>query len=86
MDDLLISINIAGIGLSIVYLRAELLLHRNGKAAELKGQLALREAHIKRIRLKENDVAWQPRTNPSPIQSNVFPALRIFKQQNTPSI
>jgi hypothetical protein len=43
LDDLLIAILVAGIGLSGAYLRAELLAHRRFKAAERRKELALRE-------------------------------------------
>lgn len=43
LDDLLIAILIAGVGLSGAYLRAELVSHQKFKAAERKKQLFLRE-------------------------------------------
>jgi len=93
LDDLLITIIIAGIGLSGAYLRAELVLHRRLKSAELRKELSLRESHITRLRPEQNHMPGQPRTYPSPIQRNVFPAmrvlarvLRIFIQEDTHSI
>ena len=49
LDDLLIAILIAGIGLSGAYLRAELSLHRRLKAAERRKELALRELQNPRL-------------------------------------
>ncbi len=40
LDDLLLAIIIAGIGLSIAYLRAELVLRQEFKAAERRKELA----------------------------------------------
>jgi len=50
LDDLLIAILIAGLGLSGAYLRAEFFSHRRFKAAERRKELALRELHMKRVR------------------------------------
>lgn len=62
LDDLMIAILIAGIGLSCVNLRAELLLHRRFKDAERRRELALRELHIKSAPPGQNDMPRQPRT------------------------
>jgi hypothetical protein len=78
VDDLLIAIIIAGLGLSGTYLRAEFVLHRRSKAAEGRKELAWRELHIKRVRPEQIDRSRQPRTYPSPTQTNVFPAMRVL--------
>jgi hypothetical protein len=45
LDDLFIAIIIAGMGLSVEYLRAEYVLHRGFKAAEYKRLIVQRELH-----------------------------------------
>jgi hypothetical protein len=78
MDDLLITIIIAGIGLSGAYLRAELLLHRRLTATQRRRELVQRGLHIKRAYVENTYVRTQPRTVPSSIQTNVFPAKRVW--------
>ena len=78
LDDLLFAIILAGIGLSGAYLRAELALHRRLKSAELRKELSLRALQIARLRPEQNHMPGQPRTYPSPIQTNVFPAMRVL--------
>jgi hypothetical protein len=56
VDDLLIVMTIAGIGLSGAYLRAGLLLHRRFKATEHKKLIVQRELHANRPRPKQIDV------------------------------
>src|SRR5271167_428667 len=72
------------------YLRAELVLHRRLTETRRRRDLVQRGLHIKRVYLDNNDVRTQPRTYRSPIQINVFPAvrvlaraLRIFRQEDT---
>jgi len=57
MDDLLIAIIIAGIGLSGAYLRAELLLHRRMTAIQRRRELAEFELHAMRVPLEQNDMS-----------------------------
>jgi hypothetical protein len=56
MDDLLITIIVAGIGLSIAYLRAEHVSRRGRKVKERKKAIAQRELHANRLRPKQIDV------------------------------
>ena len=56
LDDLLIAIIIAGMGLTVAYLRAEYVLHRGSKAAEHKKLIVQRELHANRLRPKQMDV------------------------------
>jgi hypothetical protein len=88
MDDLLFAIIIGGIGLSVAYLRAELVLSQEFKAAERRKELALRELHTTRPGGKHTAMLRQPSTVSSPIQTNPFQlarvlvrALRIFIQE-----
>lgn len=53
LDDLLLAIIIAGIGLSIGYLRAEFVLRRERKVKERKKAIVQREWHANRLRLQE---------------------------------
>jgi len=55
-DDLFIAIIIAGMGLTVAYLRAEYVLHRGCKAAEHKNLIFQRELHANRLRSKQIDV------------------------------
>jgi hypothetical protein len=88
MHDLLIAMIIAGIGLSIAYLRAELVVRQEFKAAERKKELALRELHITRPGGEHTAMLRQPSTVSWPIQTSPFQlvrvlarALRIFIQE-----
>jgi len=56
MDDLLITIIIAGIGLSIAYMRAELVSRRGRKVQERKKAIVQREWHANRLRLEQKRV------------------------------
>ncbi|MGO9948140.1 MAG: hypothetical protein ACLPWG_14970 [Steroidobacteraceae bacterium] len=60
MNDLLIAIIIAGIGLSVAYLRAELLLHRRLTAVQRRREVLQRELHIKKVRSEQNDMPRRP--------------------------
>lgn len=55
-DDLFIAIIIAGMGLTVAYLRAKDVLHRGSKAAEHKKLIVQRELHANRQRLTQIDV------------------------------
>lgn len=77
-DDLLLVMILAGIGVSVAYLRAELLLYRRFKAAERRREPLQRELHIKRVRPAQMDMPSRPRTHRSQIQTNVFPAMRVL--------
>jgi hypothetical protein len=88
MDDLLITIIVAGIGLSIAYLRAELVVRQEFKAAERKKEFALRELHIRRPRREHtalfrqpSAVSWPVQTNPVQLVRVLVRALRIFIQE-----
>jgi hypothetical protein len=76
MDDLLIAIIIAGVGLSVTYLRAELVLRQELKAAERKKERALRELHITRPRREHTALLRQPGAVSWPVQTN--PACEGF--------
>jgi len=56
MDDLLITIIIAGIALSIAYLRAEFVSRRGRKVRERKKAIVQRELHANRVRLGQKHV------------------------------
>jgi|HubBroStandDraft_2_1064218.scaffolds.fasta_scaffold90570_3 hypothetical protein len=77
LDDLLLVIIIAGIGLSGTYLRAELVLHRRLTALERRRKVLQRELH-KIVPPEQHDMPRQPRAYPSPTQTNVFPAMRVL--------
>ena len=55
-DDLFIAILMAGMGLTVAFLRAEYVLHRGFKAAEHKKLIVQRELHANRLRPKQIDV------------------------------
>jgi hypothetical protein len=74
MDNLLIAIIIAGLGLSGAYLRAELLLHRRLTALQRARELLQREVHAKRVQLGRNTM---PQPLPS-IRPNSFPLVRVL--------
>jgi hypothetical protein len=59
VDDLLIAIIIAGLGLSGAYLKAEYLSWRRYNAAQRKQQASLRAWHINRLRRAENDASMR---------------------------
>jgi hypothetical protein len=80
MDDILIAIIIAGLGLSASYLRAELLLHRRLTRLQHTRELTQRELYVKRVRLGQNDTPWQSRTAPWSIQ-NAFQAMRVLARE-----
>jgi len=56
MDDLLIAIIVAGIALSIAYLRAEFVSRRGRKVRERKKAIVQRELHANRARLGQKHV------------------------------
>jgi hypothetical protein len=56
IDEFLLMIIIAGIGLAVAYLRAEYVVHRRFKAAEHKKLIAQRELHANRLTFKQIDV------------------------------
>jgi len=56
LDDLLIALIIAGIGISGAYLRAELLLHRRLTAVQQIRQLQQRQLHTTRAQIRHNGV------------------------------
>jgi hypothetical protein len=79
---------IAGIGLSIAYLRAELVVRQEFNVAERKKELALRELRITRRRREQtallrhpNAVSWPVQTNPSQLVRVLVRALRISMQE-----
>jgi hypothetical protein len=78
MEDLSITIIVAGIGLSIAYLRAELVVRQESKAAERKKELALRELHITRPRREHTALLGQPSAVSWPVQTNPFRLVRVF--------
>jgi hypothetical protein len=78
MDDLQIAMIIAGIGLSIAYLRAELVVRQEFKAAERKKELALRELHITRPRREHTALLRQPSAVSWPVQTNPFQLVRVL--------
>jgi Arc/MetJ family transcription regulator len=78
MDDLLIAMIIGGIGLSIAYLRAELVVRQEFKAAERRKELALRERHITRPRREHTALLRQPSAVFCPVQTNPFQLLRVL--------
>jgi hypothetical protein len=55
IDEVLLMTIIAGLGLSVAYLRAECVLHRGFKAAEHKKLIVLHELHAARLRLEQTD-------------------------------
>jgi hypothetical protein len=63
MDDLLFGTVIAGIGLAIAYLRAEVLSSRRINAAELRREVVQRELRFKKDRLSRSN-APAPATEP----------------------
>lgn len=70
-DDLLFATIIAGLGLSLAYVRAELTSRRRLRAAELRREIVQRELHIKEDRL--------PLANaPPPAAESVFSDLGGF--------
>jgi hypothetical protein len=78
VDDLLIAMIIAGIGLSIADLRAKLVLRQEFKATKRKEELALRERHITRPRREHTARLGQPSTVSRPIQTNPFRPMRVL--------
>jgi hypothetical protein len=55
IEEVLLTTIIAGLGLSVAYLRAEYVLHRGFKAAEHKKLIVLHELHAARLRLEQTD-------------------------------
>jgi hypothetical protein len=78
VDDLLIAIIVAGLGLSSAYLRAELLLHRNMSAVQRRKELVQLKFHTKRVLLGQNDTSKQPRVVPSSLQTHILPVMRVL--------
>jgi hypothetical protein len=56
LDDLLLAIIIAGLGLAIVYLRAEFVLRRGRKVKERNKVIIQRELHANRLGLEQKHV------------------------------
>src|SRR5277367_4353865 len=56
IDEILLMIIVAGIGLSIAYFRAEYVLHRAIKAAEHKKLIVQHELHASRLTIRQIDV------------------------------
>jgi hypothetical protein len=56
MDNLLIAITIAGLGLSVVYIRSEYLFGRKRKAYERQKAMIQRELHATRLKKSESDI------------------------------
>ena len=77
LDDLLLAIIIAGIGLSVAYLRAELVLHRRLTGTLHRREVLQYKLHIKRVP-EQNDMPRQSAAYPSPTQTNVYPAMRVW--------
>jgi hypothetical protein len=71
MDDLLFAIIIAGVGLSIAYLRAELVIRQEFKALERK-ELALRELRITRPRREHTAMLRRPSRFPRRFEQMIF--------------
>jgi hypothetical protein len=69
---------VAGVGLSIAYLRAELVVRQEFKAAEQKKELALRELHITRPRREHTALLRQPSAVSRPVQTNPFRPMRVL--------
>ena len=87
MDDLLLVMIMAGIGLSGAYLRAELLLHQRMTAVRRKRELLQLELHTQIVRLEHKEMSRQPRIVSASIPANVLQvmwellrALRVFIQ------
>ena len=79
IDDLLIAIIIAGIGLSGAYLRAEVLLHRRLTAAKRSRELVERELHNTRVRLEQKAFRVPAR----PDSNKRFPGDEGFRSRLT---
>jgi hypothetical protein len=69
MDDLLTAMIIAGIGLSIAYLRAEFVSRRARNTKERKKAIVQRELHANRLRPKAIDVPVAASRNHQPFLS-----------------
>jgi hypothetical protein len=74
LDYLLFAIILAGIGLSVAYLRAELSLHRRMTELQRARELLQREVHAKRVHLDHTEML---RPVPS-MQANGFPLVRVL--------
>jgi hypothetical protein len=81
MDDILIAIILAGIGLSGAYLRAELVLHRRLTAALRRREVLQRELHIQRVRPEQN-AFW--RRTLHIIEANRYQSLGGAPQKDSP--
>jgi hypothetical protein len=83
IDEFLLMIILAGMGLTVAYLRAEYVLYRRFKAAEHQKWIVQRELHVNRVRLGHNKMP-QPvlsiQTNASPLVRALARALHIFIQ------
>jgi hypothetical protein len=69
IDELLLMIIIAGIGLAVAYLRAEYVLHRGFKAAEHEKLSVQRELHVNRLTRTQNEVPVAALRNHQPFLS-----------------
>jgi hypothetical protein len=74
VDDLQFAIILAGIGPSVAYLRAVLVLHRRTTALQRATELVQREVHAKRVRLEYDKM---PQPAPS-IHANAFRLVRVL--------
>ena len=74
VDDCLFAMIIAGIGLAVGYLRAELGLHRSTTTVQRARELVQREVHAQRVCLGHNKMP-QPVLS---IQANPFPPVRVL--------
>jgi hypothetical protein len=76
VDDLLLVMIMAGIGLSGAYFRAELLVHQRMTAVRRKRELLQLELHTQRVRLEHQEMSRQPRAAPASIPANIVQVMR----------
>jgi hypothetical protein len=84
IDQFLLMIIVAGMGLTVAYVRAEYVLYRRFKASEQEKLSVKHQLHAKRVRPGHNEMPQPVRS----IRANGFPlarvlarALRIFIQE-----
>jgi hypothetical protein len=78
VDDFLFSVIIVGLGVAVVYLKAEYALHLRSKTAERSKQLTLHELHSSRVRSERSGIpAVHVRIARKPTQAQLFGTIRF---------
>jgi hypothetical protein len=82
LDDLLITIIIMGIGLSVAYLKAEYKLHVCRRTAERRSGVVLNELPASSARIEQNGIPVHVCIARAPTQSQPFQTMRFLARNS----